>query len=121
MRFIQEIGYTVRLGHEEAHQRWLIDNDAALRAAAPAGTTYLGTFTVVFSSEKHAGAYKVLMELDSYGAMDAGAAAMKDPTSDWARLLLESSVFWETDLDAGWSNGLLKNVVDATIWDPKQE
>jgi hypothetical protein len=58
MRFIQEFGYNVKLGQEEAHQKWVINNDAALRAAAPAGTRYLGTFTVVFSSEKLAGGYK---------------------------------------------------------------
>ena len=35
MRFIQEFGYTVKIGQEEAHQRWLIENDAALKASMP--------------------------------------------------------------------------------------
>jgi len=118
MRFIQEFGYTVKVGQDEAHQRWLIDNDARLRAGAPAGTTYIGTFAVVYSSEKNAGSYRMLLQLDSYGAMDAGAAAAKDPNSAWGRLVRESSQFMDTNLAAPWSNGLFKDVLDATVWDP---
>lgn len=119
MRLIQEFGYTVKVGQDEAHQKWVIKNDAALRAAAPTGSRYLGTFLVVFSSEKQAGFYKVLVELDSYAAMDAAAAAAKDPKHAWAKLLREGSQFTDLDLAAPWSNGLMKDVVDATIWDPK--
>lgn len=119
MRFIQEFGYTVRVGQDEAHQAWLTANDAALRAAAPPGSRYIGTFTVVYSSEKQAGAYKVLMELDAYGAMDTSAAAMKDPTNEWSRLVRESTAFMDTDLGAPWSSSLLKDVLDATIWNPE--
>ena len=119
MRFIQEFGYTVKVGQEEAHQKWVIENDQALRDAAPPGSKYLGTFTVVYSSEKNAGGYKCLMEMDSYGAMDAGAAAMKDPNNPWQKLLLESSKFIDTSWSVPWSNGLLKDAVDASIWDPK--
>ena len=119
MRFIQEFGYSVKIGQDEAHQKWVIANDAALRAASPAGSKYLGTYAVVFSSEKQAGFYKVLMELDSYGAMDKAAAAAKDPKGAWAKLIRESSQFTDLDLSAPWSNTLLKNVIDATVWDPK--
>ena len=94
MRFIQEFGYSVKIGQDEAHQKWVIANDAALRAASPAGSKYLGTYAVVFSSEKQAGFYKVLMER-------------------------ASSQFTDLDLSAPWSNTLLKNVIDATVWDPK--
>ena len=118
MRFIQEFGYTVKLGEEEAHQRWLEENDAALRAAMPKGTKYLGTFAVVFTTEKQAGGYKNLIELDSYGAMDALAAANKDPNSDYGRLLREVSGFMDWDLAAPWSNTLMKDILDATVWDP---
>ena len=83
------------------------------------GREYVGTFVAVYSSEKHAGGYRVLMEMDSYGAMDAGAATMKDPNSDWNKLLVEQSRFVDTDWTVPWSSELLKNVVDATIWDPK--
>ena len=84
VRFIQEFGYTVKVGKDEAHQRWLAENDAALKAAMPEGMTYIGTFAVIFSSEKNAGSYKALFGLDSYGAMDAGAAVNKDPVAPTA-------------------------------------
>lgn len=119
MRFIQEFGYTVKVGQEEAHQRWLIENDARIKAAAPPGSKYMGTFAVVFHTEKRAGGYRMMFELDSYGAMDAAAAAGKEPKSEWAKMLRDSSAFIDLDLNAPWSNGLLKDVVDATIWDPK--
>ena len=119
MRLIQSFGYTVRVGQDEAHQKWVIANDARLKAAAPAGSKYLGTFAVVIGTEKRAGNYQFLMELDSYAAMDAVAAAGKDQTSEWTKLLIESSRFTDLDLAAPWSNELMKDVVDATIWDPK--
>lgn len=118
MRFIQEFGYTVKAGQEEAHQQWLVDHDADIRAATPPGTTYIGTFVAVFSSEKASGGYRMLYELDSYAAMDTGAAANLDPEHPWGRLAREWSAFIDPDVRAPWSNGLLKNVVDATIWDP---
>ena len=119
MRFIQEFGYTVKVGSDEAHQRWLIENDAALKAAMPEGITYIGTFTVIYSSEKRAGSYKALFGLDSYGAMDTGAAAAKDPNGAYAQLFRDISQFFDLDYQAGWSNALLKDVLDATIWDPQ--
>ena len=119
MRFVQEFGYTVKVGKDVAHQKWVTENDEALRAAAPDGSKYLGTYAVVSSSEKGAGFYKVLMELDSYGALDTAAATAKDPNNAWAKLLRDVSQFYDTDMTAPWSNSLLKNVIDATVWDPK--
>jgi hypothetical protein len=119
MRFIQEFGYAVKLGQEEAHQQWLIDNDARLRAAAPPGSKYLGTFAVVFSSEKQAGFYRFMMEFESYAVMDSLAAATKDPDTEWGRLTRDSSRFIDFDLNAPWSQSLLKDVLDATVFDPR--
>ena len=119
MRFIQEFGYTVKVGQDEAHQRWCTEYDAALRAAAPQGSRYLGTFSVIFGTDKQAGGYRLLVELDSYAAMDTSAAATKDPKSDWGRLVRDWSQFLDTDLAAPWSTSLLKDVLDASIWDPK--
>jgi hypothetical protein len=119
MRFIQEFGYTVKVGQDEAHQRWLTESDAALRSSSPAGTKYIGTFAVVISTEKQAGFYKTLIELDSYAAMDTAAAAAKDANSEFGRLVRESSQFSDLDLAAPWSNTLLKDVLDATIFDPQ--
>ena len=120
MRLIQEFGYTVKVGSDEAHQQWLTENDAALKASMPPGHSYIGTFAVVLSTEKEAGSYKTLIGLDSYGALDVGAAANKDPDNEFGRLLREVSQFFDLDLSAPWSNTLMKDVLDATIWDPKQ-
>jgi hypothetical protein len=117
MRFISESGYTVKPGEEEAHQRWLEENEAALAANAPEGVRYLGTFAMAFTSEKHSGFYKTYLELDSYAAMDRVAAATKDPSSEWARLYRQFADFTDYDRAAPWSNGLYKAVVDATIFD----
>jgi hypothetical protein len=119
MRLIQEFGYTVKVGKDEAHQKWLTDNDAALKAAMPAGSTYMGTFGVVLSSEKHGGFYKTLIGLGSYAAMDTGAAAMKDPNNAYSKLLRDVSQFYDLDLAAPWSNTLMKDVLDLSVWDPK--
>jgi len=117
MRFISETGYTVKIGEEEAHKRWFEQNETALAASTPEGVKYLGTFVMVFTSEKQSGYYKTYLELDSYGAMDRLALATRDLGSDWGRLLQESSAFADYDLAAPWSNGLYKAVVDATIYD----
>src|SRR5688572_3039010 len=63
MRFIQEFGYTVKVGQEEAHQKWLMENEATLATSMPPGSKYLGTFATVYSSEKRSGWYKTYFEL----------------------------------------------------------
>ena len=118
MRFIQEIGFTVKVGQEEAHHAWLVKNEKKMAAAYPEGTRYIGTFVAVYSSEKGAGAYRSFVELDSYAAMDRNAAAANDPKSKLGRLLREWSAFGDYDHAAPWSKGLYKSVVDATVWDP---
>ena len=119
MRFIQEFGYTVKVGQDEAQQQWLIENREALAKSMPAGTRYIGTFAVVMSSEKNAGSYRMLFELDSYGALDKLAALTKDPKSEYGRLVRESTKFGDYDLAAPWSTTLLKDVIDASIWNPQ--
>lgn len=118
MRFIQEIGFTVKIGQEEAHQAWLIKNEKKLAAAYPEGTKYIGTYATVYSSEKAAGSYRSFVEFDTYGAMDRIAAAAKDPKGKLGRLLREWTAFGDYDHAAPWSQGLHKSVVDATVWDP---
>ena len=121
MRFIQEYGFTVKIGQEQAHQRWLIENHDRLLRSQPKGTRYIGTFVVVLSSEKNAGSYRALYEIDSYAAMDAQAAMGKDPDSESSKLTADWSAFWDVDLAAPWSNTLMKDVNDATVFDPKTE
>ena len=119
MRFISEGGYAVKLGQEEAHQRWLEANEASFAASMPDGVKYLGTFVTVLSSEKRAGFYKQYLELDSYAALDRLATANKDADSDFGRLNREFAAFADYDYAAPWSGGLYKAVVDASIFDPE--
>jgi hypothetical protein len=118
VRFIQEFGYTVKVGHEEAHQQWIQANEEKFAKAHPEGTRYLGTFATVFSTDKQSGNYRMFVELDSYAALDRLAAAAKDASSEFGRLNREGSRFADFDLAAPWSNALHKAVVDATLWDP---
>lgn len=118
MRFIQEYGFSVRIGQEEEHQAWLAQNEPQLAEVLPEGVRYLGTFSMIYSSEKKSGFYKMYIELDSYGAQDRLAAAMKDAASTFGRILREQSRFVDTSWEAPWSNGLYKAVVDSTIIDP---
>jgi len=118
MRFIQEFGFTVKVGQDEAHQRWMAENEERLAKAHPEGTRYLGTFATIFTTDKQSGAYRSFVELDSYAAMDRLAAAAKDASSEFGRLNREWSAFSDWDPSAPWSQGLFKAVVDATVWDP---
>jgi hypothetical protein len=118
VRFIQEFGFTIKIGREEAHQAWLVANEDKLAKAHPEGVRYLGTFATVFSSDKEAGLYRTFIELDSYAALDRLAAAGKDPSAEFGRLSREWSAFGDWDVHAPWSQGLFKAVVDTTMWDP---
>ena len=62
--FVQEYGYTVKVGMDEAHQRWLAENDAALKAAMPEGMTYIGTFAVIFGWRRMPARARALFGLD---------------------------------------------------------
>jgi hypothetical protein len=119
VRFIQEFGFTVKVGSEEAFQQWLEKNEDALRKAHPAGIEYLGTYGVVFSSDKQSGGYRLFTAFENYADLDRQAAALKDPKSDFGRLVRESSNFADWEPNAPWSQGLFKKAVDATIWDPQ--
>ena len=121
MRFIEETGFCVRVGREEAFQKWLVANEERIAAAYPPGASYIGTFVTAFTSEKNAGRYRVLEGLDSYAALDAAAAAQKDPNSAYAKAWREAMQFMDPDPKADWSQTLLKSVVDATIWDVAPE
>ncbi len=121
MRLIQETGFTIEVGKEEAHQNWLRENEERLVKAHPEGSRYLGTFAVIFTTDKQAGGYRSLVEYDSYAAIDKIAAAAKDSSSEFGKLMREWTSFGDWDLNAPWSNNLYKAVVDATIWDPPAE
>jgi hypothetical protein len=115
MDLIAEFGFDVKQGQARDFQRWLSENKSKLAAACPDGVEYIGTYSVIHSSEKHAGGYRQLLRLESYGSQDTLAAAMKDG-GDFASLFEEISRFVDQDRDADWSSGLYKAVTDASIW-----
>lgn len=115
MDFIDVQGYTLKPGRTVEFQQWLAANEDAIRASAPAGTEYVGTYAVTHTSEKHAGSIRTLWRLDSYGAQDAMAAAGKAEGS-FRDLIIEFLDFVDQDSD-NWSQTLLKAVVAATVYD----
>ena len=117
MRFIEVQGFCIKLDRQLEFQQWLAENEERLRASYPEGVEYGGTYVAVFSSEKNAGEYFGLDILDSYAALDRGAALGKDPTSDYAKIGAEFLQFIDLDRSAGSSHMLLKSVIDATVFD----
>ena len=117
MRFINEAGFSVRVGHEEALQRWLTANEERMARSYPEGTEYLGTYVTVFTSEKTAGGHRVLERLSSYADLDRLAALGKDGTTEYAKVWREFTQFMDPDPHADWSSVLLKGATDATVWD----
>ena len=117
MRFVDVQGFCIKLDKQVEFQQWLVANEDRIRSSYPAGIEYGGTYVAVFSSEKNAGEYYGLDILDSYAAIDRGAALAKDATSDYAKVGAEFLQFIDTDRSAGSSHILLKSVVDATIID----
>ncbi|MGA2513800.1 MAG: hypothetical protein ABSG37_09305 [Candidatus Limnocylindrales bacterium] len=117
MRFIQESGFSVRVGQAEAFQRWLAANEERIARSYPEGTEYLGTYVAVFTSEKTAGEFRILERLSSYADMDKLAAMQKDETTEYAKVMRESMQFMDTDPHADWSLVLLKGVTEASIID----
>src|SRR5262245_31928174 len=115
MNFIAEFGFDVKKGRAQELQRWLSENESKLAAACPAGTEYIGTYAVMYSSEKHAGGFRQFFRMESYGSQDAFAAAMKEG-GEFGRLIEEVTEFVDQEKDANWSNGLYKAVTDASMW-----
>jgi len=117
MRFISEFGFNVRVGHDEAFQRWLAANEERMARTYPEGTEYLGTYMTVFTSEKKAGGYRILERLSSYADLDRLAALGKDDTTEYAKVQRELTQFFDPDPHADWCKVLLKGAIEATVWD----
>jgi hypothetical protein len=116
VRFIQEFGFNVKRGRDEQFQEWLRANEDAFAKAHPEGSKYLGTFVVVFGSEKQAGEYRTLLEHHSYGALDRASAAARDAGSEYGRLARQLDDFVDVHPLTPWSRSLYRATVDATVW-----
>ena len=117
MRFVDVQGFCIRPDKQVEFQKWLIENEERIKNSYPPGIEYGGCYAAVFSSEKNAGEFFWMDILDSYAAIDRGAAAAKDPATDYAKIGEEFLQFLDPSRSAGWSHMLLKSVVDATIMD----
>ena len=115
MDFITEFGFDVKQGQARDFQGWLTENESKLAAACPSGVEYIGTYAVIYTSEKQAGAYRQLFRMESYGSQDTFAAAMKEGGT-FATLIDEMSKFGDQDREANWSSNLYKAVTDTSIW-----
>jgi hypothetical protein len=115
MNFIAEFGFDVKKGQSRDLQRWLSENESKVAAACPSGIEYVGTYAVVWSSEKRSGGYRQLFRMESYGSQDTFAAAMQEG-GDFAKLMEEASQFVDQDREADWSNGLYKAVTATSFW-----
>ena len=116
MHFIQETGYTVKAGLTPELQQWVAARGKRFAASYPAGTSLMGIYITVFTSEKNAGEVRLFEELDSYAALDRLAAAAKDPECALGELMQEFYSFMDASPAAGWSAVLLKDIVEAVGW-----
>jgi hypothetical protein len=117
MSLILEQGFNVKRGQEEAFQKWTTENDAALKAGTPEGIEYLGTYVVSISTEKKAGEYRLLLRIDSHGALDTMHDAALDPASEWGRLNREATKFLDLPIGAEFSFSIYRPLIEAAIWD----
>ena len=115
MEFIADFGFDVKKGRAQDFQRWLSENESKVAAECPSGVEYIGTYAVIYSSEKHAGSYRQFFRMESYGSQDTMAAAMKEGGA-FGKLIEEMSEFVDQEREADWSNGLYKAVTDISLW-----
>jgi hypothetical protein len=116
MDFVSVIGFDCQRGKSREMSGWLEANEPKLRAEAPKGWEYIGTYAAVMSTEKDTGTFRQIWRHDSYGAMDAWAQAMREPTA-FAQLYDEfTTKFIDESREAHSSTSLLKSVTDVSIW-----
>jgi len=116
MNFIEEWGFNVKVGQEEAFQQWVTANEERLKQSSPKGSEYVGIYAVIYTTEKHSGQFRLLVRHDTYADLDTAAAAGKDAKSEYGRLSREFIKFIDPASTADWSRSLLKSIVEATVF-----
>lgn len=114
MAFIAHFGGDLKPGKMREFQEWLTANEPAVAESHPAGTKYIGTYVAIYA-HKGVGAVHTFVELDSYGAQDALAAAGSDGESTYGRLINEYVSFLDQESE-NYTNALYKRVTDATLY-----
>ncbi len=118
MNFLYIVGFDVPPQKEREFQKWVQANSQAFHEALPEGLALLGIYSDIFSSEKESGRYKLMVRMDSYGAIDR-LAASNNPKL--AQLLKELGDFNDVRIGAHSSSSLMKTVADIVIWEDYSE
>jgi hypothetical protein len=79
MRFIHQEGFDVKLGKTRELRRWLASNEDRLRSTCPGGVAYLGTYSVVETTERGTGDIRLGWGMEDLEAMDGFTVAMRRP------------------------------------------
>ena len=114
MSFVAHFGGDLKEGKMREFQQWLAANEQAVADAHPAGSKYIGTYVAIYS-HKGVGAVHTFVEMDSYGAQDALAAAGMDADSEYGRLINEYVSFFDQESE-NYTNALYKSVTAATLY-----
>lgn len=99
-------------------QTWLSDNEDELRSTSPEGTTYLGVYAPIFSSDKYPTEVFLVYSVEEYGDLDRLDAASE---SRFGELIGEWDQFLEDDPGLRMSKLLYKSLTAATIWGDAKE
>ena len=78
-RYLYEDAFALKTGKAREFRQWLATHEEKLRLACPDGVDYLGTYTVVHTTDDGGGDVRVDWGIDTYSAVDALAAAMEEP------------------------------------------
>ena len=97
-------------------QAWLSQNDEELRSTAPEGTTYMGVYAPIFSSDKYPTEVFLVYAVTQYGDLDRLAAASD---SRFGELIGEWESFLEDDPALRMSKTLYKSLTASTVWGDK--
>lgn len=117
MSLIFEQGFNIKRGQEVAFQKWIADNDAALKKSTPPGVEFLGAYVVAMTSEKQAGEYRTLLRLESFANFDAMTESNRDEKGDWGRLNRELTEFLDAPIGAEFSFSVYRPLIGAVLWD----
>jgi hypothetical protein len=117
MSLLLEQGFNIKRGQEVAFQKWIADNDAALKESTPPGVEYLGAYVVAMTSEKKAGEYRTLLRLESFATFDEMHELARDAKGDWGRLNRELTEFLDAPIGAEYSFSVYRPLIGAVLWD----
>ena len=79
MALILEQGFDIPEENIGDFQEWLRKNETRLREASPEGISYVGSYAVILSTEKTAGGFRLIWELENYAAQDRLSEAIGQP------------------------------------------